>query len=282
MGTTLSGEAVQHRIVLNPHRALRLGGNEGVERQPAVLHGGVTSSSSWRSGGAAAVAHGHEVSNANRRSHGALASGARPVVSCGLVALAQSGSLASRAAGPAGSGAPRWPSSGAPVLRGRGDRAWNVAQRTRPGPVTVSRGTDVRYNRTGHPIAVAKEQHHDIDGDHTVAGPDPLDPLTAMRSSARGRSCGRAGARPAHAGGLHHADEPAKKVGSAIGRAIGWSGPRSSCSGQRGRPHVQAVVSLTEGSVLSWCTCPRAARHRVDEFVECEAAVRADPRCRRR
>ena len=59
-----------------------------------------------------------------------------------------------------------------------------------------------------------------------------------------------------------------------------WSAPRSWCSwtARTGRTY-EAVVSLTEGRVLSWEHVPGAQPAIVlDEFVECEAAVRADPR----
>ena len=74
--------------------------------------------------------------------------------------------------------------------------------------------------------------------------------------------------------------EPAKKVvlahraGDAVDRAafvvLVDSGPGKT---------YEAVVSLSEGRVLSWEHVPGAQPAIVlDEFVDCEAAVRADPR----
>ena len=78
--------------------------------------------------------------------------------------------------------------------------------------------------------------------------------------------------------------EPAKKV--VLGHRAGDHVERSAfvvlVDSAAGRTY-EAMVSLTEGRVLSWDHVAGAQPALVlDEFVECEAAVRADPAGRRR
>src|SRR5262245_63950407 len=108
----------------------------------------------------------------------------------------------------------------------------------------------------------------------------PLDPLTAAEVERAWEIL-----RAQHAPGprarvvfimLH---EPPKKV--VLGHRAGDDVERAAfvvvVDGATGRAH-EAVVSLTEGRVLSWDHVPGVQPALVlDEFVECEAAVRADP-----
>ena len=114
-----------------------------------------------------------------------------------------------------------------------------------------------------------------------IASLHPLDPLTASeveRAWEIVRAQQAPGPRTRVVFIMLH--EPAKKV--VLGHRTGDHVERSAfvvlVDSAAGRTY-EAVVSLTEGRVLSWEHVPGAQPALVlDEFVECEAAVRADPR----
>jgi primary-amine oxidase len=114
-----------------------------------------------------------------------------------------------------------------------------------------------------------------------IASLHPLDPLTASeveRAWEIVRAQQAPGPRTRVVFIMLH--EPAKKV--VLGHRAGDHVERSAfvvlVDSAAGRTY-EAVVSLTEGRVLSWEHVPGAQPALVlDEFVECEAAVRADPR----
>ena len=114
-----------------------------------------------------------------------------------------------------------------------------------------------------------------------IASLHPLDPLTASeveRAWEIVRAQQAPGPRTRVVFIMLH--EPAKKV--VLGHRAGDPVERSAfvvlVDSAAGRTY-EAVVSLTEGRVLSWDHVPGAQPALVlDEFVECEAAVRADPR----
>ena len=114
-----------------------------------------------------------------------------------------------------------------------------------------------------------------------IASLHPLDPLTASeveRAWEIVRAQQAPGPRTRVVFIMLH--EPAKKV--VLGHRAGDPVERSAfvvlVDSAAGRTY-EAVVSLTEGRVLSWEHVPGVQPALVlDEFVECEAAVRADPR----
>jgi primary-amine oxidase len=114
----------------------------------------------------------------------------------------------------------------------------------------------------------------------TTSTVHPLDPLSAVEIERAWEIVQGARARPRVRVIFIMLHEPGKKVvlahrpGDAVERAafvvLVDSGPAKT---------YEAVVSLSESRVLSWEHVPGAQPAIVlDEFVECEAAVRADPR----
>ena len=107
----------------------------------------------------------------------------------------------------------------------------------------------------------------------------PLDPLTAAEVERAWESCGGAPARAAGPGHLRHAARARQE-----GRARAPAGRRGRAGRVRGarRPvpgkTYEAVVSLSQGRVMSWEHVPGVQPAiMLDEFVECEEAVSADP-----
>src|SRR5262249_60684196 len=109
----------------------------------------------------------------------------------------------------------------------------------------------------------------------------PLDPLDAAEVERAWQIvCERPAPRPRTGVVFIMLHEPAKKI--VLAHRAGDRVERCAfivlVDGAAGRTY-EAVVSLTEGRVLSWEPVPGAQPAIVfDEFVECEAAVRADAR----
>src|SRR6185369_10582006 len=193
----------------------------------------------------------------------------------------------------------RWPSSGCcSSCIGRGDHSATVGHRRAALPRADSVGatalcyTDdrapslpvIRLATCGVRPSDDRNERSDIMSSTTTDATvslHPLDPLTASEVE-RAWEIVQAQQAPGPRTrvvfiALH---EPAKKV--VLGHRAGDHVERSASvvlvDSTAGRTY-EAVVSLTEGRVLSWDHVPGAQPALVlDEFVECEAAVRADPR----